>query len=301
MAKKPSAQPAPASPTGHRLNREKILDDIRTNRSYRGGSGTDRKSLFDVKLPCNIWVLPDIRPRGPEGEPLPYLELATHWINRTNKEGQKFRAGITCWDHACEREPAMYARALQEKRIKDEKCPICELLANFDEKEFPKDRYGNVEIQPQVGFHLQVIKEESQSRGDDHPIKVLSAKQTGIDTFMELVANPKVVGASKFETEGMFTGWSKGDKRWNVIPLTPEKIWLKDWQKKILDLDLITPTFLPREQVIQDLTWNLPQFPVAKFFHLNGAEPEKKEAKKEKSDAKTPTRARARSAAAASK
>jgi hypothetical protein len=259
------------APTGHRLNRAKILDDIRKNKSYRGGSGSDRKALFDVKLPCKVWVLPDIRPRGPENDPLPYLSLTVHWLDRTTKDGRKYRSGITCFDALVDDEPGAYQRFLKDGLIKDERCAICELMDAYDEKEFPQDTYGKPKIAPVARWHFQVLKEEQFSRGDDHPIKVLSAGATGRDNFMALVGDEDVAGASKFETEGMYTSWEKTDKAWRVTPLTPKKIWLPDWQKKLLDLEIITPVFLEREQIIQDLIENLPQFSVSKFFNLNGA------------------------------
>jgi len=272
MVKKPTSSRPPkvASVSGYALNREKILDDIRKNRSYRGGSGTDRKSLFDIKLPCKIWVLPDLKPRGPGVDPLPYLDLSVHWLDRLNREGKPFRSGVTCFKELQVNEPTVHERLLSEKLIQGESCPACEILSAFDASEFPIDKFGKPKISLQRRWHFQVLKEEDLSRGDDHPIKILSAGSTGRDNFMMLVSDLDVPGARTFESEGMFTSWqtSSDGKAWRVTPLNPKKIWLKDWQQKMLDLELITPVFLPREQMIEDLARNLPQFPITKFFNV---------------------------------
>lgn len=260
------------SVTGLRLNKEKILKELRENRSYRGGSGVQRKALFDVKLPVKVHVLPDMKERGPDKDPLPYLDLSVHWLDRVTKEGKAFPSGVMCVDELAENEPGVYQRFLTDGLIKDERCPACEILSAFDEKEFPKGTFGTPRLAINRKFYFQVLKEEASSRGDDHPIKILAAGHTGKEAFRRLISDDDVPGVKDFEAEGLFTSWDKsGDgKSWLVTALNPKKIWLEGWQKKMLDLELITPVFLSRDEIIQDLVRNLPQFPVPKFFNLEG-------------------------------
>jgi hypothetical protein len=283
-----------------RMNRKRILNEVRKSGSFRGGSGVDRKALFvrPTKVaPLKCHVLPDLQKRGATGELLPYLTLTTHWMTRERQDGSTFMGGITCYQALKEDEPFVHERVVEKKLIGEkDRCLTCAILETTDPEDLPKDNFGKgPAIAGRKSFHFQVIPERG-SGDEGGPLKVLSSGLTGMQSFMEQVCDEDFLEDGHFEEHGIWSTWRALGQSWQV-QLDPRKVcWLDDWQEQMLDLDLIVPVFMSLEEHASTLMYNLPQYrDVIEKMALGKAVPKAKPKPAKKPDAKASrTRAKKR-------
>lgn len=281
-----------ASPSGPRLNRARIIENVRRNRSFRGDSGTDRKNLFvQIKGTLKCWVLPDLKLRGPgEEEYLPYVRLATHWVNRVKKDGTTFRGGITCLEDMAKEEPHVRARLIEAKIIGEEapRCAPCEILRLIGEDDLPQGKYGGSVIDAQAKFHLPVVLPKSAysrgpenlQRNDNQIVKILSLTTTGRDNFMDAICDDDLCPEGFFEENGIFTVFQQTERSYTANVSSAQECWY-DWKGNIPDMEIVTPTFLTLAEQVEALVLTLPQLEGAIREIFEGAyvpveKPEKK-------------------------
>jgi hypothetical protein len=248
-----------------RMNRQRILEEVRKTGSFLGSSGVDRRNLFvrpQEGAPLKCHVLPDLRERGTSGELFPFLALTTHWVERTKRDGSKFTGGITCYRALKEEEPHAYQYLTNEKLIdpkRDADCVPCIILDSVDESELPHGKYG-ISFQGRRAFHLQVVLDRSEyTRDDTQIIKIMSTGATGKRSFMESLCDEDLVDDGFFEENGIYSSWKHMGKSIEVTLYPKKSCWYQEWADKMHDLELVVPVTMTYDEQIATMVDNIPQ------------------------------------------
>lgn len=261
-----------------RFDRKAILEKIRKDRAFQG-NGVQRKGLFldqaKVTWPLKCWILPELKPRGTDGDMLPALRLATHWVTVEREDGSEGRRGLTCVEDLSTQEPFVWKRLL-EKGLATEpaRCPHCRVYAQSGDDfivrdttdtkkiglKFPLDKFKHSILVPGVKYHFLVLPErEAVEADDDQPVKIFSVPVTGFRSAILSVYDEDNLAENLFEAQGAYVKWEKEAKRWVCSVLANQKKpWLAEWETRMLDLEIVTPTFFPESEQWQILLQNYP-------------------------------------------
>lgn len=252
--------------TGSKVDRKKVLAEIRASGSFRGS--TDRKTLFirpKKDSPLRCFVLPDMRERGTHGEKVPFLTIGSHWLTRTFSE-KSFKGTITCIRCLREEEPMAYQYLLSKDLLKkNDDCIACILIDALEPSDLgPKDDYGKPEIMLKRSYNFQAIRQKIETDDEDpQKIKILPVNTFGMQSFMDQLYDEEEFSEkefSDFQANGIFTTWRQKDQgRQEVAFDKSKKIWMQDWKEHLLELELAAPVLINFEDQIELMLDNLPK------------------------------------------